>query len=180
MDVTDLLLHAIHGGYPLLLLVILLLIGFTNKHRESLYTFLATMNLLFAAAGIWMFGKLIWVSLTEEVGMENFLNRATGPYWFAYWFMMLSTILLPQLFWLKKYRRNIVLSLLAAAIPFYERLIILLTSFHRDYLPSSWTIRATIVGSALIQNMLLLLMLVLLLRLFIYSFKRLRLKGGLV
>ena len=36
----------------------------------------------------------------------SFVNRAFGPYWFTYWFMVVSRHLLPQLFWLKKLRNQ--------------------------------------------------------------------------
>ncbi|MDX1439642.1 MAG: NrfD/PsrC family molybdoenzyme membrane anchor subunit, partial [Rubricoccaceae bacterium] len=36
-----------------------------------------------------------------------FLNRMTGPYWWAYWIMMSCNLILPQLFWFKNLRRHI-------------------------------------------------------------------------
>jgi molybdopterin-containing oxidoreductase family membrane subunit len=72
-----------------------------------------------------------------------FYNRATGPYWWAYWSMMTCNVISPQLFWSKKLRTNIVatfvLSIIVNIGMWFERFVIIVTSIHRDYLPSSWS-----------------------------------------
>jgi hypothetical protein len=72
-----------------------------------------------------------------------FYNRATGPYWWAYWSMMTCNVISPQLFWSKKLRTNIVATFILSIIVnigmWFERFVIIVTSLHRDYLPSSWT-----------------------------------------
>jgi len=72
-----------------------------------------------------------------------FYNRATGPYWWAYWSMMTCNVISPQLFWFKKLRTNIVatfvLSIIVNIGMWFERFVIIVTSIHRDYLPSSWS-----------------------------------------
>ena len=71
-----------------------------------------------------------------------FMNRATGPYWWAYWSMMTCNVISPQLFWVKKIRTSIVstfvLSIVVNTGMWFERFVIIVTSLHRDYLPSSW------------------------------------------
>jgi len=71
-----------------------------------------------------------------------FINRATGPYWWAYWTMMSCNVIVPQIFWFKKLRTNIkvmfVASLLINVGMWFERFVIIVTSLHRDFLPSSW------------------------------------------
>ena len=71
-----------------------------------------------------------------------FLNRATGPYWWAYWSMMTCNVISPQLFWFKKIRTSIaatfILSLVVNIGMWFERFVIIVTSLHRDFLPSSW------------------------------------------
>jgi molybdopterin-containing oxidoreductase family membrane subunit len=71
-----------------------------------------------------------------------FMNRATGPYWWAYWSMMTCNVISPQLFWVKKIRTSIVatfvLSIVVNIGMWFERFVIIVTSLHRDYLPSSW------------------------------------------
>lgn len=71
-----------------------------------------------------------------------FINRATGPYWWAYWAMMTCNVISPQLFWFKKIRTSIaatfILSIVVNIGMWFERFVIIVTSLHRDYLPSSW------------------------------------------
>jgi Ni/Fe-hydrogenase subunit HybB-like protein len=79
-----------------------------------------------------------------------FLNRAMGPFAWAYWTMVTSNVLVPQLLWFRGVRRRVaivfVLSLLVNVGMWFERFVIIVTSLHRDFLPSSWaTYRPTIV-----------------------------------
>ena len=71
-----------------------------------------------------------------------FINRATGPYWWAYASMMTCNVISPQLFWFKKIRTSIastfVLSIVVNIGMWFERFVIIVTSLHRDFLPSSW------------------------------------------
>lgn len=71
-----------------------------------------------------------------------FMNRAFGPYAWAYWIMMTCNVISPQLFWIKKIRTSIVatfiLSLVVNTGMWFERFVIIVTSLHRDFLPSSW------------------------------------------
>lgn len=71
-----------------------------------------------------------------------FMNRMFGPYWWAYWSMMTCNVISPQLFWFKKIRTSIVATFLLSLVVnigmWFERFVIIVTSLHRDYLPSSW------------------------------------------
>jgi molybdopterin-containing oxidoreductase family membrane subunit len=71
-----------------------------------------------------------------------FLNRATGPYWWAYWIMVSCNVISPQFYWIKAMRRSIpvmfVLSLVVNVGMWFERFVIIATSLHRDFVPSSW------------------------------------------
>ena len=77
-----------------------------------------------------------------EAEQYAFLNRMTGPYWWAYWTMMTCNVISPQLFWFRKIRTNIaatfILSIVVNIGMWFERFVIIVTSLHRDYLPSSW------------------------------------------
>ena len=72
-----------------------------------------------------------------------FVNRAFGPYWWAYWAMMTCNVISPQFFWFKGLRRNVyvtfALSIVINIGMWFERFVIIVTSLHRDFLPSSWT-----------------------------------------
>ncbi len=71
-----------------------------------------------------------------------FKNRAFGPYWWAYWTMVSCNVVSPQLFWFKAVRRNMVivfiLSIFVNIGMWFERFVIIVTSLHRDYMPSNW------------------------------------------
>ncbi|MBS4070298.1 NrfD/PsrC family molybdoenzyme membrane anchor subunit [Algoriphagus aquatilis] len=77
-----------------------------------------------------------------EAEQYAFINRATGPYWWAYWSMMTCNVISPQLFWFKKIRTSIVATFLLSLVVnigmWFERFVIIVTSLHRDFLPSSW------------------------------------------
>ena len=72
-----------------------------------------------------------------------FINRMTGPYWWAYWAMMTCNVISPQLFWSRKLRRSVTWTFFISVIVnigmWFERFVIIVTSLHRDYIPSSWT-----------------------------------------
>ncbi|GAB1418638.1 polysulfide reductase NrfD [Bacteroidales bacterium] len=78
-----------------------------------------------------------------EYEMYTFVNRATGPYAWAYWIMMTCNVITPQLFWIKKIRTSIVATFIISIFVnigmWFERFVIVVTSLHRDYLPSSWS-----------------------------------------
>ena len=71
----------------------------------------------------------------------TFINRALGPYAWAYWCMVTCNVIIPQIFWWKKARRSIpilfVISIFVNIGMWFERFVIVVT-LHRDFLPSSW------------------------------------------
>jgi len=84
---------------------------------------------------------MAWYSQVEYE-QYAFINRATGPYAWAYWIMMSCNLLAPQVFWFKRLRRNIplmfIISIFVNIGMWFERFVITVISLHRDYLPSSW------------------------------------------
>jgi len=75
---------------------------------------------------------------------EKFVNanRALGPYAPAFWTMLACNVLVPQLFWSRRLRRSVPVLFVGALLVnvgmWLERFVIVVTSLHRDYLPSSW------------------------------------------
>ncbi len=77
-------------------------------------------------------------------------NRATGPYAWAYWMMILRPLVfsaLTQLFWFKNLQKKSFINFFLIFLIFFivlfsgsnfERFVIIVTSLHRNYLPSSW------------------------------------------
>ena len=71
-----------------------------------------------------------------------FVNRAVGPYAWAYWIMISCNVIIPQLFWSKTLRTSVpvlfIASIFANIGMWFERFVIVISSLSRDYLPSSW------------------------------------------
>jgi Ni/Fe-hydrogenase subunit HybB-like protein len=70
------------------------------------------------------------------------VNRALGPYAWAYWLLIACNCITPQALWFKRVRSNIpvlfAISLIVNVGMWFERFVIVVTSLHRDFLPSSW------------------------------------------
>ena len=112
----------------------------TMKHLENMNKImLVTGSLVGYAYSIEFFTS--WYS-GNAYERYVFINRATGPYWWAYWTMITCNVLSPQLFWFKRLRTSIpvmfLISILVNIGMWFERFVIIVTSLHRDYLPSSW------------------------------------------
>jgi Ni/Fe-hydrogenase subunit HybB-like protein len=69
-------------------------------------------------------------------------NRALGPYAPAFWLMLTCNVLVPNLFWSRRLRRSVPVlfgvAILVNVGMWLERFVIVVTSLHRDFLPSSW------------------------------------------
>jgi len=82
-----------------------------------------------------------WYSANEY---ESYMiwNRMTGPYAVFYWLLILCNGIVPQLLWSKKIRSNMLvlwlISIVVGVGMWLERFVIIVTSLHRDFLPSSW------------------------------------------
>jgi Ni/Fe-hydrogenase subunit HybB-like protein len=70
------------------------------------------------------------------------MNRMTGPYATVYWTLIATNLVIPQLLWSSKIRRNAlwlwVLSFSVQTGMWLERYMIIITGLHRDFIPSSW------------------------------------------
>jgi len=71
-----------------------------------------------------------------------FVNRATGPYAWAYWIMISCNVVIPQLFWFRKLRTSIPVMFAASILinvgMWFERFVIVVSSLANDFLPASW------------------------------------------
>jgi len=112
----------------------------TMYHLETMNKIMLVTGSLVGYAYMMEF-FIAWYS-GNEYERYVFINRATGPYWWAYWSMVTCNVISPQLFWFKKLRTSIpvmfVISLVINIGMWFERFVIIVTSLHRDYLPSSW------------------------------------------
>ncbi|MCB0401477.1 MAG: polysulfide reductase NrfD [Flavobacteriales bacterium] len=87
----------------------------------------------------------LFISYYSGVEYESyaFINRFSGPYWWSYWAMMTCNVVSPHLFWVKKWRTNLTFTFIMSIVVnigmWFERFVIIVTSIHRDYVPSSWS-----------------------------------------
>ncbi len=69
-------------------------------------------------------------------------NRATGPYAWAYWSVIFCNVVVPQLLWFRQFRLRpkllFTVSIFILIGMWLERYMLIISSLHRDYLPSSW------------------------------------------
>jgi Ni/Fe-hydrogenase subunit HybB-like protein len=112
----------------------------TMHHLECMNKIiLATGMMVGYAYGMEFF--MAWYSGYEYESFA-FINRATGPYAWAYWIMISCNVISPQLFWFEKFRKSIpvmfAVSIFVNIGMWFERFVITVTSLHRDFLPSSW------------------------------------------
>jgi hypothetical protein len=71
-----------------------------------------------------------------------FLNRITGPYRYCWYALIGCNVVATQFLWSRRVRDNVVLLFILSLVintgMWLERFIIVVTSLHRDFLPSSW------------------------------------------
>jgi Ni/Fe-hydrogenase subunit HybB-like protein len=100
---------------------------------------LATGSMVGYAYGMEFF--IAWYS-GNPYELYAFKNRAFGPYFWAYWTMVLCNVISPQLFWFKWCRTTpwfvFIVSIFVNIGMWFERFVIIVTSLHRDYMPSNW------------------------------------------
>jgi molybdopterin-containing oxidoreductase family membrane subunit len=84
---------------------------------------------------------IAWYSGSSYEGFA-FVNRAFGPYAWAYWAMISCNVISPQLYWFKKLRTSMLASVIIGVFVnvgmWFERFVITVSSLNRDFLPSSW------------------------------------------
>jgi len=125
----------------------------TASHVENMNKILiATGSIVALAYMTEMF--MSWYSGVEYEHYA-FMNRATGPYWWAYMIMIGCNVVSSQLLWIKKLRKSLVFTFFLSIVinigMWFERFVIIVTSLHRDYLTSSWTMyKPTIVEFGLL------------------------------
>jgi len=72
----------------------------------------------------------------------HFINRATGPYAWCFYLMIVCNVLVPQVFWSRRARASVPILLVASILVnvgmWFERFVIIVVSLHRTFLPSSW------------------------------------------
>jgi len=138
---------AIYAGFAMVLTLAIPLRKFygledfiTLKHLENMAKVMLATGLI-VAYGYTMEAFFAWYSANEyEIFMVR--NRMFGPYWYMYWSLILCNVIAPNLLWIKNLRRSVpflfCISIVVSVGMWLERFVIIVTSLHRDFLPSSW------------------------------------------
>ena len=119
---------------PIILTLILVELFFKNRFETKKTLNLICWTIIIYTIITWTF-YLIGMALNPEE--YAFINRATGPYAITYWLMFLSALILPFTLLIKKLASKFWYVLLVAFAMkigmYFERFVIITTSFHRDY-----------------------------------------------
>jgi molybdopterin-containing oxidoreductase family membrane subunit len=141
-------LGALFSGFAMVETLLIIMRKVVNMEAYITIKHIEYMNII-----ILLTGSLVGTAYITELFMSwysgvefeqyAFLNRATGPYWWAYAIMMTCNVLTPQLYWFSSIRKSFIatfiLSIFVNIGMWFERFVIIVTSLHRDYLPSAWT-----------------------------------------
>jgi Ni/Fe-hydrogenase subunit HybB-like protein len=138
---------AIYAGFAMVLTLAIPLRKFygledfiTMKHLENMAKVMLATGLI-VAYGYMTEAFFAWYS-ANEYEMFMIKNRMFGPYWYMYWALILCNVIAPNLLWIKNLRLSVpflfCISLVVSVGMWLERFVIIVTSLHRDFLPSSW------------------------------------------
>ncbi|MBA7576884.1 hypothetical protein ES708_18726 [subsurface metagenome] len=139
---------AIFSGFAMVLTLMIVARKTMNLTDYISISHIESMNKIIIATG-----SIVGIAYITELFMAwysgviyerfAFYNRALGPYAWAYWIMMTCNVISPQLLWFRKLRRSVlftfILSIFINVGMWFERFVIVVTSLHRDFLPSSWS-----------------------------------------
>ncbi len=139
---------AVFSGFAMVLTLLLIM-----RKVMKLESYITVKHVEYMNIVIIVTGSIVGVAYITELfiswysGVEYesyaFINRFSGPYFWAYWAMMTCNVISPQLFWFKKLRTSLTFTFFISIVVnigmWFERFVIIVTSIHRDYVPSSWS-----------------------------------------
>jgi Ni/Fe-hydrogenase subunit HybB-like protein len=112
----------------------------THRHIERMCLLMLSMGCIVGLA----YGTEFFMAAYSGNAYEQFVfkNRALGPMKWAYWTMVTCNVFVPQLLWFRSIRKSLplvfVIVIFVNVGMWFERFVIIVTSLHRDFLPSSW------------------------------------------
>ena len=112
----------------------------TDRHLQNMAKVMLATGLIVA------YGYLIEIFMAwygdNRYDMYMSVNRMLGPYAFQFWSLIACNVIAPQVLWIKRVRRSpaflFVIAIVVNIGMWLERYVIIVTSLHRDFLPSSW------------------------------------------
>jgi Ni/Fe-hydrogenase subunit HybB-like protein len=138
---------AIYAGFAMVLtLAIPLRVLFhledfiTMRHLQNMGKVMLATGLI-VVYGYFVEAFMAWYS-GNPYEWTMLVNRATGPYRFHWLALLVCNLVVPQTLWFRRVRNSplalFVIALVVSCGMWLERFIIVVTSLHRDFLPSSW------------------------------------------
>ncbi|WP_081868409.1 NrfD/PsrC family molybdoenzyme membrane anchor subunit [Flavimarina sp. Hel_I_48] len=140
---------AIFSGFAMVQTLLLVMRKVSNLEDYITVTHIEFMNKVILLTG----GIVTVAYLTEYfigwysgVPYENYtylsFGAATGPYWWAFWALIICNLIVPLSLWVKKLRRNIKWTFFVALVVnigmWFERFDIIVICLSKDRLTSSW------------------------------------------
>jgi molybdopterin-containing oxidoreductase family membrane subunit len=113
----------------------------TARHLEAMAKVMLCTGLI-VTYGYLMEHFAAWYSGNPYEQYVFFVTRPRGPYAWAYFTQMFCNVIVPQMYWFRWARRNVwtlwVGAVLVNVGMWFERFNIIVTSLHRDFIPSNW------------------------------------------
>lgn len=138
---------AIFSGFAMVVTVLIFVRKIFDLQHIITINHLEKMNKVIIATSMmvgYAYAMEFFIAWYSGVPAEQFvfINRAFGPYAWAYWIMVSCNVIFPQFFWIRKIRRSVPIMLVIVILVnvgmWFERFVITVTSLSRDFLPSSW------------------------------------------
>lgn len=138
---------AIYAGFAMVLILAIPLRAIygledfiTTRHLRNMAKIMLATGLI-VVYGYAMEAFMAWYS-GNQYEWYMMTNRWTGPYAPAYWALLLCNFVVPQLLWIEKVQSSTIwlfaISIVVSIGMWLERFVIVVTSLHRDFMPSSW------------------------------------------
>ncbi|NLN32091.1 MAG: polysulfide reductase NrfD [Flavobacteriaceae bacterium] len=115
----------------------------TRQHIELMNIVIIVTGGMVAVA----YASEFWVGWYSGSRYEDFMyfspGAAVGPYWWAFWALIICNVLVPALLWIRRIRRSFVWTFIISIVVnigmWFERFDIIVVNLSRDYLPGGWT-----------------------------------------
>jgi molybdopterin-containing oxidoreductase family membrane subunit len=139
---------AIFSGFAMVLTLMLPLRHLFNLKHIVKESHVEAMCKIMLATGMMVglaYGTELYIAWYSGNLYEKFAfaNRAFGPFWWSYFAMVGCNVIVPQIFWIKKIRQNVVLVFIACILinigMWFERFVIIATSLARSFMPAQWS-----------------------------------------
>lgn len=138
---------AIYAGFAMVLILAIPLRAIygledfiTTRHLRNMAKIMLATGLI-VVYGYAMEAFMAWYS-GNQYEWYMMVNRWAGPYAPAYWALLLCNFVVPQLLWIEKVQSSTIwlfaISIVVSIGMWLERFVIVVTSLHRDFMPSSW------------------------------------------